>query len=90
RNVDKKIQQYHVCPVKIDAGDLILEYIEANRHLLVGRPQPVHHGDYHVGNMVISETGEVCVIDFNRHDFGDPWEEFNRIAFSASVSPYFA
>ncbi|WP_318246436.1 phosphotransferase [Rossellomorea aquimaris] len=90
RKVDKKIQQYHDCPVKIEAGDLILEYIEANRHLLVGRPQTFHHGDYHVGNMVISNEAELSVIDFNRHDFGDPWEEFNRIAFSASASPHFA
>ncbi|MCA0149597.1 phosphotransferase [Rossellomorea vietnamensis] len=88
--VDKKIQQYHDCPLKIEAGDLILEYIEANRHLLAGRPQTFHHGDYHVGNMVISESGELSIIDFNRHDFGDPWEEFNRIAFSASASPHFA
>lgn len=90
RKVDTKIQQYHDCPLKIEAGDLILEYIEANRHLLKGRPQTFHHGDYHVGNMVISERGELSIIDFNRHDFGDPWEEFNRIAFSASASPHFA
>lgn len=90
RKVDNKIKQYHECPLKIEAGDLILEYIEANRHLLRGRPQTFHHGDYHVGNMVISDSRELSIIDFNRHDFGDPWEEFNRIAFSASASPHFA
>jgi aminoglycoside phosphotransferase (APT) family kinase protein len=88
--VDKKIKQYHDCPLKIEGGELILKYIKANRHLLQGRRQTFHHGDYHVGNMVISKDGELSVIDFNRHDFGDPWEEFNRIAFSASVSPHFA
>jgi aminoglycoside phosphotransferase (APT) family kinase protein len=90
RKVDKKINQYHECPLKIEGGESILTYIEANRHLLKGRPQTFHHGDYHVGNMVISNAGDLSVIDFNRHDFGDPWEEFNRIAFSASVSPHFA
>ncbi|MGG4169346.1 phosphotransferase [Rossellomorea vietnamensis] len=90
RKVDKKIQQYQDCPIKIEAGDLILKYIEANRHLLRARPQTFHHGDFHVGNMVISNGGELSIIDFNRHDFGDPWEEFNRIAFSASASPHFA
>lgn len=90
RKVDNKIKQYHECPLNIEAGDLILKYIEANRHLLRGRPQTFHHGDYHVGNMVISDSRELSIIDFNRHDFGDPWEEFNRIAFSASASPHFA
>ncbi|MGD6840792.1 phosphotransferase family protein, partial [Bacillus thuringiensis] len=41
-------------------------------------------------NMVISQEAELSIIDFNRHDFGDPWEEFNRIVWSASVSPHFA
>ncbi len=90
RKVDSKIKQYQDCPIKIEDGDRIIAYIEANRHLLQGRPQSFHHGDYHVGNMVISKAGELSIIDFNRHDFGDPWEEFNRIVFSASVSPHFA
>ena len=90
RKVDRKIEQYLDCPIKIEGGDHILQYIESNRHLLRGRPQSFHHGDYHVGNMVISRESELSIIDFNRHDFGDPWEEFNRIAFSASASPHFA
>jgi len=36
------------------------------------------------------ENDELIVIDFDRYDFGDPWEEFNRITFSAKLSPYFA
>jgi aminoglycoside phosphotransferase (APT) family kinase protein len=90
RKADNKIKQYKDCPIKIEDGDRIIAYIEANRHLLRGRPQTFHHGDYHVGNMVISKGKKLSVIDFNRHDFGDPWEEFNRIVWSASVSPHFA
>ncbi|MEL3971709.1 phosphotransferase [Rossellomorea oryzaecorticis] len=90
RKVDGKIKQYNDCPIKIEDGDRVISYIEANRHLLRRRPQSFHHGDYHVGNMVISAKKELSVIDFNRHDFGDPWEEFNRIVWSASASPHFA
>jgi aminoglycoside phosphotransferase (APT) family kinase protein len=90
RKADGKIKQYNDCDIKIADGDRIIDYIEANRHLLRGRPQTFHHGDYHVGNMVISQRKELSIIDFNRHDFGDPWEEFNRIVWSASVSPHFA
>jgi isopentenyldiphosphate isomerase len=36
------------------------------------------------------ERGELKIIDFDRYDFGDPWEEFNRIVWSAATSPHFA
>lgn len=40
--------------------------------------------------MIISHLNTLSIIDFNRPDFGDPWEEFNRIVWSATVSPHFA
>jgi len=36
------------------------------------------------------ENNELKIIDFDRYDFGDPWEEFNRIVWSAAASPHFA
>lgn len=30
------------------------------------------------------------ILDFDRFDFGDPWEEFNRIVWCAQASPAFA
>ena len=69
--------------------EYFISYVENNRHLLANRPQCFQHGDYHVGNMMI-ERGEIKIIDFDRYDFGDPWEEFNRITFSAAASPHFA
>ena len=40
--------------------------------------------------MIISADKLLSIIDFNRPDFGDPWEAFNRIVWSATVSPHFA
>lgn len=48
------------------------------------------HGDYHIGNMMIDRGGQLHVIDFNRNDYGDPWEEFNRIVWCAQKVPLFA
>lgn len=87
--MDRKIKMYNDCPVKFDRAEDIITYIEANRHLLKGRPQSFQHGDYHVGNMMI-ENGKIIVIDFDRYDYGDPWEEFNRITWCAQCSPLFA
>ncbi|MEA4832662.1 MAG: phosphotransferase [Oscillospiraceae bacterium] len=89
RKIDRKITGYMDCPIKIDGGETLIEYINANRCLLKGRPQCFQHGDYHIGNMMI-ERGRLVIIDFDRFDFGDPWEEFNRIVWCAQKSPWFA
>ena len=86
---DYKIQKYRECGLRFDGDEYVIEYIEKNRRLLENRPQCFQHGDYHVGNMMI-ERGELKIIDFDRYDFGDPWEEFNRMTFNAMASPHFA
>ena len=90
RKMDHKIAMYHACPIKVDGAEHMLRYIEANRTLLEERPQSLHHGDFHIGNMIITPSGQLGIIDFNRMDFGDPWEDFNRITWCAMASPKFA
>lgn len=90
RKIDRNIRNYETCELKYADDSAFLDYIEANRHLLEGRPQTFQHGDYHTGNMILSSENVLTVIDFNRWSYGDPWEEFNRIDFSAGVSPTFA
>ena len=90
RKIDNKIQKYTECPLKYENGQAFIDFINENRHLLKGRPQTYQHGDYHIGNMMIGNDKRLYVIDFNRNDFGDPWEEFNRIVWCAQASPVFA
>jgi aminoglycoside phosphotransferase (APT) family kinase protein len=90
RKTNIKIEKYKDCGIRFDGDNKVLGYIEENRHLLSGRPQCCQHGDYHVGNMIVSPEHTLSIIDFNRPDFGDPWEEFNRIVWNAAVSPHFA
>jgi aminoglycoside phosphotransferase (APT) family kinase protein len=87
--MDQKIKMYKECPIKLDGAENFITYIESNRNLLVDRTQTFQHGDYHIGNMMI-ENGKLIIIDFDRYDFGDPWEEFNRIVWCAQASPRFA
>ncbi len=87
--IDRKIKGYKECPVKLVGDKYILDYIEENRYLLSDRPITFQHGDYHIGNMMI-ENGKIVIIDFDRLDYGDPWEEFNRIVWCAQASPVFA
>ena len=89
--IDRKIAMYENCELKYECGgEAFLEYIAQNRHLLRGRPQSYQHGDYHIGNMMIDCNGVLTIIDFDRDDFGDPWEEFNRIVWCAQAAPVFA
>lgn len=90
RKVDYKIKKYNECPIQYENGQAFIDYINENRHLLKNRPQVYQHGDYHIGNMMIDRNGKLHVIDFNRNDYGDPWEEFNRIVWCVQNAPLFA
>ncbi len=90
RKIDRKIANYEKCPLKYERGGLFLDFIARHRSLLADRPQVYQHGDYHIGNMMIGRDRRLYIIDFNRNDFGDPWEEFNRIVWCAQSSPHFA
>ena len=87
--IDRKIKSYCDCPIKFVGAEAFLKYLAQNRPLLRGRPQCFQHGDYHIGNMMV-EHGKLVIIDFDRFDYGDPWEEFNRIVWCAQSSPRFA
>lgn len=86
---DARILKYNECPFSYDNGQAFIDFINANRDLLKNRPQVFQHGDYHIGNMML-ENGRIVIIDFDRYDFGDPWEEFKSITWSAKASPLFA
>ena len=89
--IDRKIAMYENCELKYESGgDAFLKYIAENRYLLQDRPQSYQHSDYHIGNMMIDSNGILTIIDFDRDDFGDPWEEFNRIVWCAQAAPAFA
>ena len=88
--IDRKIAMYESCPLRYERDELILNYLADYRHLLAGRPQTYQHGDYHIGNMMVDSEGKLVVIDFDRDDIGDPWEEFNRIVWCAQAAPEFA
>ena len=90
RKADHKIKIYAECPVKYEGGQAFIDCINTNRHLLKDRPSTYQHGDYHIGNMMIGDDKKLYIIDFDRDDFGDPWEEFNRIVWCALTAPPFA
>jgi len=90
KKIDRKLRAYEDCHLKIPNGEVFVDYLTNNRHLLTGRPQGFHHGDFHEGNLILTPENAVVPIDFNRFGYGDPWEDFNRIVFSKAISLDFA
>ena len=90
RKMDRKIRMARECELEIPGRELMIAYIDSHRHLLENRAQCMQHGDYHCGNLVLTPDHHVGVIDFNRFDAAEPWEEFNRIVWCAQASPLFA
>jgi len=88
--IDRKIKNAINCTIQLNKIERYIEYINQNRHLIENRPMSFQQGDFHIGNTIINTIGEMVLIDFNRHDIGDPWEEFNRIPFSVRVSEAYA
>lgn len=87
--LDARLARYEAGEVHYPGGQAMVGFVQDNLSCIKGRPNAFGHGDYHAGNMVV-DGGKLWVIDFNRFDYGDPWEEFNRIPFCVQTSRYFA
>jgi serine/threonine-protein kinase len=80
--IDQRLEAFRNEGVSFEGDDIIINYLETNKHLLKNRPQCYQHGDYHMGNIIQSNDGNLFVIDWQIVDYenyGDPWYEFNRI-----------
>jgi aminoglycoside phosphotransferase (APT) family kinase protein len=88
---DNHLKRYKDCGIKVAHDESAITYIQDNVSLLENRPQQYHHGDFHIGNLIITSKNELGLIDFNRWDYGDPFEEFYKMMiFSRELSIPFA
>ncbi|HFR3937671.1 TPA: aminoglycoside phosphotransferase family protein [Streptococcus suis] len=88
--IDNKLAAYQAASHSYPNGQAMIDFFQANRHLLAGRPIAYHHGDFHTGNFLLGRDRKLKILDFDRYDMGDPWEEFNRLIFTADLFPAFA
>ena len=76
--------------LRVADDEMVIEYVK-NSIGLIWKEAPVYqHGDFHPGNLIYMPNGEIGVIDFNRWEVGDPYEEFYKLeSFGIDVSvPY--
>lgn len=80
--MDERLEAYRSEGIPFEGSELVLKYLNEKTGLLADRPQTRHHGDYHMGNLIIGKDEKLSVIDWYTVDFenyGDPWYEFNRV-----------
>ena len=90
RKMARRVESYRACPLHLPELDEFAAYALDSAALLSGRPSTFQHGDYSVANMVLDAAFRLGVIDFDRMDYGDPWEEFSRLPWSVACSPAFS
>ena len=90
RKMARRVESYRACPLHLPELDEFAAYALDSAALLSGRPSTFQHGDYSVSNMVLDAAFRLGVIDFDRMDYGDPWEEFSRLPWSVACAPAFS
>ncbi|MCR4577438.1 MAG: phosphotransferase [Clostridiales bacterium] len=90
---EKKLLQlarYEASDLRIPHDGTAIKYVKENIDRIWQKPPVYLHGDFHPGNLIYTEDSSVGVIDFNRWEVGDPYEEFYKLeSFGTEVSiPY--
>lgn len=82
-----KLIRYEKSINRINKDQFAIEFAKKNIDKINILPSVYKHGDFHVGNLILTPEGKVGVIDFNRWDYGDRYEEFHKIqSFDVEVS----
>lgn len=85
-----QLAQYEKSAFRVEGDADAVKYVK--EHIgLIWKEKPVYmHGDFHPGNLIYLDDGVIGVIDFNRWEVGDPYEEFYKLeSFAREVSiPY--
>ena len=86
-----QLQKYVDTPdLRVEGDEVAIKYVRDNIDLIWKEAPVYQHGDFHPGNLIYMPNGEIGVIDFNRWEVGDPYEEFYKLeSFGIEVSvPY--
>lgn len=74
-----QLSQYEESRVRLAGDEAAIAYVKDNIDL-IWKEKPVYqHGDFHPGNLIYMNDGSIGVIDFNRWEVGDPYEEFYKL-----------
>ena len=74
-----QLEQYENSNVRMINDEAAVKFVKQNIQK-IGKLAPVYlHKDFHSGNLIYTNNGEIGVIDFNRWEVGDPYEDFYKL-----------
>ena len=85
-----QLSRYEESDLRIPNDETAIRYVKENIDQIWKVPPVYLHGDFHPGNLICMADSSIGVIDFNRWETGDPYEEFYKLeSFGTEVSiPY--
>lgn len=85
-----QLSRYEESNVRIENDEIAIKYVKDNIKNIWTKEPVYMHGDFHPGNLIYMNDGSIGVIDFNRWEVGDPYEEFYKLdSFGIELSvPY--
>jgi len=82
-----QLERYENSTHRVPNDEKALLYVKDNIHIICQSKPTYEHGDFHVGNLIYTPDKKVGVIDFNRWECGDKYEEFYKMqSFDVDVS----
>ncbi|GKX66392.1 aminoglycoside phosphotransferase family protein [Inconstantimicrobium mannanitabidum] len=82
-----KLRRYENSINRVSEDQFAIDFVKNNIGKINSLAPVYKHGDYHIGNLILTPCGMVGVIDFNRWEYGDRYEEFYKIqSFDVEVS----
>ena len=90
KTIENRIEDYQNCGIYFDNAEKVINYLRNNLSLLDTASLCTRHGDYHIGNIIVTPNNEVGIIDFDSLGYGYTWEDFDGILWCLEASRYFA
>ncbi len=86
----RQLDRYEASGVRVSGDGPAIRFVREHIDRIWQEPPVYQHGDFHPGNLIYRPDGALGVIDFNRWEVGDPWEEFYKLqSFARETSvPY--
>lgn len=73
-----QLERYEQSDLRIPDDESVIHYIKENIDKICQYPPTYEHGDFHLGNLLYTPDKELGVIDFDRCECGDRYEEFYK------------
>lgn len=87
--IPRKIQAAKESQIKHKHLEKFINYVLENMNIVQNNSMKFQHGDYHIGNMVITNDLKLGIIDFDKMDVADPLDDFKPFVWTVNKSKIF-